>query len=75
MSLQLVQHEDKCPDCICMELKAAPVDQSEGVFKSIFSVLFNSVSYTVKQFQLFLNIDFNEHWELLPPFGKIKFWS
>jgi hypothetical protein len=81
--LQLVERENKCSDCIYMELKSSQPERSYdrlwGVpfiassLMSVFSSLASgNTSPGNKQFQLLLSIQFNEHWEQLPG-GKIKF--
>ena len=62
--------ENRCPDCLCMELKVITIQVSEGLLSKILPG--KSKVDSDEQINLHLTIQFNEQWEDLPA-GRIKF--
>lgn len=72
MKLQLIQRENKCPDCIYMEIESDTVDYPQKHLKRLLSRITRTQGKKEKHLKLLLSIHFNEHWELLPG-GMVKF--
>lgn len=67
LSVELLEAENRCSDCLVMELAGDLVQpERRGIFRRLSNLA------ATEQIDLHLTIQFNEQWEVLP-LGRIKF--
>ena len=72
---EVVKQENKCSDCLYMELRITPLPEGRRRLPGLFNRPredFNTLSEEINKAKLTFNILFNEQWESIPA-GRVKF--
>jgi len=68
--MESVLHENKCPDCLHLEIEGKPVVSNQrGILANLMP---KATTVKTKQIDLWLRINFNEEWVDFP-IGRLKF--
>jgi hypothetical protein len=71
-ALRLIDRNDKCQDCLGIDLEAEVV-RSKSIKEKILSSLRPKKQSTEPDVMLYLTINFGEQWEKVPFVGQVKF--